>query len=332
MILTRYRSRSGNFPCLACGKILSRHDALLRHERTAHGTGVHFWCREDGCVESKKGFRRFHDYRKHMRRVHSKVIAANDVSSQQSLRGNRHNIGRDESQVALPQPLPRHSAQSSDQPTPETVSRSVSHAVLEALPQVSRQDTQEAAFQDIPPARRQTVHAWPRPTPVYVPDFSSEIMFRKSDLLPQPNTFPTYVPDYVREGRRPEIMFRKTDAIELIASRYATTPLQLLANYHQRLPARLNREVNGSQSLTSNNNCHTGYGEQERRGFIQMVDTQTFMYNELQHKYNRAREESERLAISLSVLEEKVRGQTGGLENSGLPDGALTSTTSNNKK
>ncbi|KAI0425759.1 hypothetical protein F5Y09DRAFT_88886, partial [Xylaria sp. FL1042] len=67
--------RTGSFPCEQCGTVLSRRDALVRHTRVLHGTGMAFRCRHPQCVAQKKGFSRFLEYRKHMLQVHHTVLS-----------------------------------------------------------------------------------------------------------------------------------------------------------------------------------------------------------------------------------------------------------------
>ncbi|KAI0104316.1 hypothetical protein GGR51DRAFT_572770 [Nemania sp. FL0031] len=100
---TRRRQRSGIFTCQECGRTLSRSDALVRHARTAHGSGQDFWCHEEPCRQAKKGFRRFHDYRNHMRRVHNKIVSPTDLDSAQSDGGSETSAPASELQT-----LPQH--------------------------------------------------------------------------------------------------------------------------------------------------------------------------------------------------------------------------------
>ncbi|KAI1302907.1 hypothetical protein F5Y03DRAFT_396126 [Xylaria venustula] len=95
--------RSGNYRCDTCGKYLSRQDALVRHTRLIHGTGQHFWCREPQCVRVKRGFRRFHDYRKHMRVDHNVVVEPSSQPSNNVAGTNREHHPRVRRVVTEPQ-------------------------------------------------------------------------------------------------------------------------------------------------------------------------------------------------------------------------------------
>ncbi|KAI0449919.1 hypothetical protein F5B21DRAFT_519580 [Xylaria acuta] len=293
-------SRSGEFPCQECGKVLSRRDALLRHTRTAHGSGQHFWCQEDGCLEARKGYRRFHDFRKHMRLAHNKTVSADDIASQQVLRGNRHTARENETRAmppVVPQAAPQATLQAPTQLTPQPTPLAIPRATLQAIPR--------AVPRVIAGPLGHTVSEQPRPCPVYVPDYTMyggrpEPTFRKSNILAPPQVFPTYIPDYVREGRRPEIMFKKSEMLRPPVNRNPTTPYE----------ARAERTVQSIVAAVKNeaaNNYYMGYGEEERRGLIRTVDSQAFMYKELLYKYNKLQEERDGLVSTLqNLLNEKL--------------------------
>ncbi|KAI3319811.1 hypothetical protein HD806DRAFT_538780 [Xylariaceae sp. AK1471] len=78
-------SRSGSFPCQACGKILSRRDALVRHCRSKHRMGSNYYCPEQRCAEYNRGFRRLHDFRRHMRVNHNREVSTEDARACQQV-------------------------------------------------------------------------------------------------------------------------------------------------------------------------------------------------------------------------------------------------------
>ncbi|KAI3337982.1 hypothetical protein F4824DRAFT_509608 [Ustulina deusta] len=150
--------RSGLFPCGECGKILSRRDALVRHVRLLHGGGENYWCHEAQCVQIKKGFRRFHDFKKHMLQVHN--IAVSAIRPARVGRRNRDRPSATQSPLPQQHGLevePRDEVQPKVQPEVQSEVQSEAHY----LPQSS---TQHIPQQTAPYATPQA------PVPRYVPD------------------------------------------------------------------------------------------------------------------------------------------------------------------
>ncbi|KAI1747625.1 hypothetical protein F4782DRAFT_535285 [Xylaria castorea] len=302
---TQYQPRSGEFPCPECDMILSRRDALIRHARTAHRSGQHFWCQEDGCLEARKGYRRFHDFRKHMRLVHNKTVSADNIVSQQVLRGN-HQTARDNEPRAMPLVIAQAVPQASPRPIAQPTSLATPQTIIQAIPR--------NIPQAIPDALGGTIYEQRQPNPEYVPDHTMyggrpQPMFCKSDMLASLPVFPTFIPDHVRDGRRPEVTFKRSEMPHPPVNYNLATPYQ----------ARVERTVQPMVATVNNEaakNHYMGYGDEERRRLIRTVESQASMYNELLHKYNKLQEQRDRLAFALqNVLSEELESQNGDPQN-----------------
>ncbi|TRX90583.1 hypothetical protein FHL15_008556 [Xylaria flabelliformis] len=215
----RRNSRNGQFPCLDCGKILSRRDALVRHSRTAHASGSLFWCREAVCAQTNKGFKRFHDYRKHMRTVHNETVTPDNVPAQQAVLAHRHDAIGNGHHEALDQAAP----QVIQQPVAQPVMHANFPYAPVATPQITPQFTGHVGpdflAQTLPQAIRDTIPDTPRLRPAvpYVPDYymyDGQPMFQKSDMQEPPRVFPSYLPVYVPDDHGGEIMFLKREGFQ----------------------------------------------------------------------------------------------------------------------
>ncbi|KAI0864783.1 hypothetical protein F4860DRAFT_528483 [Xylaria cubensis] len=216
---SRRNSRNGQFPCPDCSKILGRRDALVRHSRTAHASGSQFWCREAVCARTNKGFKRFHDYRKHMRTVHNMVFTANDVPAQQAVRGHRQNAIEDGHHEALDQAAPQVIQQPVAQPVMHANFPYAPVATPQITPQFMGHVGPEFLAQTLPQAIRDTIPDTPRLQPAvpYVPDYymyDGQPLFQKSDLQDPPRVFPSYLPVYVPDDHGGEIMFLKREGFQ----------------------------------------------------------------------------------------------------------------------
>ncbi|KAI1274968.1 hypothetical protein F5Y07DRAFT_188977 [Xylaria sp. FL0933] len=111
---------TGSFPCAQCGSVLSRPDALIRHMKLKHRSGVAFWCRYPQCVRQRRGYVRFCEYRRHMLKVHHTQLSADLVPEVVADR-DQASSGADGSQAAA-QPVlgaaPRQAVQPQGQNGP----------------------------------------------------------------------------------------------------------------------------------------------------------------------------------------------------------------------
>ncbi|KAI0445214.1 hypothetical protein F4803DRAFT_571643, partial [Xylaria telfairii] len=280
--LTQQNSRSGEFPCLDCGKILSRRDSLLRHSRIAHGSGGVFWCQEGGCVATKKGFKRFHDYRKHMRTVHSMTVTPESVPSRRAVRRSRRNVNgnkENEHNEAVDQASPQVI-----QPVAQAVAQvSVSAPIPQFAPQVMRQ----VAPQGFPP----TFHEVPRHT-----------------IPTQPIQIPTYVPDLMYDGQP---MFMKSEGFR--PSQPTINPPAVERNRQFSIEFRAEGRA-GYRALTVINNYNLNDGGHEQRGPIRMLEsleTQALIYQDMRQTYERLEQDRRALVLSLRAVKQSKTNSNG---------------------
>ncbi|KAI8948182.1 hypothetical protein F4801DRAFT_581710 [Xylaria longipes] len=292
---TQQKSRSGEFPCPDCGKVLSRRDALVRHSRTAHGSGSQFWCQEDGCAGTRKGYKRFHDYRKHMRIVHNMTVTTDSVLSQQAVRRSRHNASEDEHREAVDQAAPHLIRQPVAQPVAQIIPPSTPAAITQAAPQAVRQVAQKALAHTFTKVPRHATPDGPQPIPTYVPDYftnDGQPMSPKSDLEAALSALPTYVPECVWEGKQLKIRIWKREGPQPSQPTINPPPVE----YKRQFPAEFEAEEQGghrAQRVTSQHN--TGYGQQERHRLTRMSDTQILMYQQMRNTFDQL--EQDRLAF-----------------------------------
>ncbi|KAI1742819.1 hypothetical protein F4680DRAFT_463769 [Xylaria scruposa] len=319
--------RNGEFPCQDCGKILTRRDALVRHRRTAHGSGSEFWCDQAGCSERNKGYRRFHDYAKHMRTKHNVTVAMNSVPSRQTVRRERRIAianGHDEvDDQAAPQVIQQPVAQ----PDMHANFPYAPVAAPQIPPQFMGPVAPEPLAQTPPNINRIPVPDTPRPAYAYpyVPDLYREPMFRKSDLQEPPRgfAFPSYVPVYVPDDQGGEIMFRKSEGfqpgravinqpfINYNQQHFAHHNLQPIAHHNQQPVVHHNQQpfVHHNQPVAHNDqqlyvnpmvlvnhqaqNAASNYiadDEQERRRSTRVLQTQTTLIEDVHIDYARMEE------------------------------------------
>ncbi|KAI0547747.1 hypothetical protein F4679DRAFT_553253 [Xylaria curta] len=214
-------ARTGRFPCQHCNKIITRRDALVRHLRTAHGSGSQFWCREAGCAEINKGYRRFHDYRKHMRNKHNMTVTIDNVPSQQAARRQRRlAIAIDDGQhEAIDQDAPQDIQQPIAQPEMHANFQYAPVAAPQIPPQFMGPVAPELLAQIPPTVVRDPIPDRPQPAPAYASDyfiFDGQPIFREIDLQEPPVgfAFPSYVPVYVPDDQGGEIMFQRSEGFQ----------------------------------------------------------------------------------------------------------------------